>query len=394
MTGPLNFFSGLQTSSECPEKTEGPNLNRKESYMNQPLTYLDGETLMNTVLPPIRFVISQLLPQGLHVLAGAPKVGKSWLSLWLCLQVAEGKPAWEFSTTQGDVLYLCLEDSYSRIQNRLLDITDDAPPNLFFATMSEKLHCGLEQQIEQFLGAHPATALIVIDTLQRIRSGPNDANPYASDYRDLGILKDLADKHRIAILLIHHLRKMSDDDPMNMISGTTGISGATDTNFVLRKSKRSANTATLYCTGRDIEYRELPLEFDSAEHVWKLREGSAEQPAQARDELLLFLSEFLTQRKCFTGTATELAEELGKLSGEQYKPNVLKKKLLRCQQELLELGITLSTRRTHDRRELTLRVGCVSNDGKNDTGPVSDLPPQPSQLSQERPAHPGQDRGR
>lgn len=98
--------------------------------MNQPLTYMDGETLMNTVLPPIRFVISQLPPQGLHVLAGAPKVGKSWLSLWLCLQVAKGKPAWEFPTTQGDVLYLCLEDSYSRIQNRLLDITDDAPPVL------------------------------------------------------------------------------------------------------------------------------------------------------------------------------------------------------------------------------------------------------------------------
>ncbi len=356
--------------------------------MNQPLTYMDGETLMNTVLPPIRFVISQLLPQGLHVLAGAPKVGKSWLSLWLCLQVAKGEPAWEFPTTQGDVLYLCLEDSYSRIQNRLLDITDDAPPNLFFATMSERLHSGLEQQIERFLAAHPDTVLIVIDTLQRIRGGVNDANPYASDYRDLGILKELADKHRIAILLIHHLRKMSDDDPMNMISGTTGISGATDTNFVLRKSKRSSSSATLYCTGRDIEYRELLLEFDGTEHVWKLREDSVEQPAQVQDELVFFLSEFLEQRKCFTGTATELAEELDRFAGEQYKPNVLMKKLLRCQQELLDLGITLSTRRTHDRRELTLRVSCVSNDGKNDTGPVSDLLSQPSQLSQERPAPP------
>jgi len=278
--------------------------------MEHKLNTMDGETLMNTVLPPIRFVISQLLPQGLHVLAGAPKVGKSWLSLWLCLQVAKGEPAWEFPTTQGDVLYLCLEDSYSRIQNRLLDITDDAPPNLFFATMSEKLHSGLEQQIERFLTSHPDTALIVIDTLQRIRGGVNDANPYASDYRDLGILKTLADRHRIAILLIHHLRKMNDDDPMNMISGTTGISGATDTNFVLRKSKRSSNSATLYCTGRDIEYRELSLEFDGTEHVWKLREDNVEQTTQPQDELVFFLSEFLDQRKCVTGTATELADEL------------------------------------------------------------------------------------
>lgn len=88
-----------------------------------------------------------------------------------------------------------LEDSYSRIQNRLLDITEDAPPKLFFATMLEKLHSGLEQQIKRFLGAHPDTVLIVIDILQRIRGGVNDANPYASDYRDLGILKELTDKH-------------------------------------------------------------------------------------------------------------------------------------------------------------------------------------------------------
>lgn len=135
-----------------------------------PLTYLDGETLMSTVLLPIRFVVDKLLPQGLHILAGAPKVGKSWLALWLCLCVAKGEPVWNFPTFRGSVLYLCLEDSYSRIQNRLLDITDDAPANLCFATMSEKLHSGLVEQIEGFFSAHPDTVLVVIDTLQRIRA--------------------------------------------------------------------------------------------------------------------------------------------------------------------------------------------------------------------------------
>ena len=57
---------------------------------------------------------------------------------------------------------------------------------------------------------------------------------------------------------------------MDMISGTNGISGATDTNFVLMKTSRSKSTATLYCTGRDIEYRELNLEFDSETHFWNL----------------------------------------------------------------------------------------------------------------------------
>ena len=223
--------------------------------MKKRLQYVDGETLANTILPPIRFVIHELLPQGLHVLAGAPKVGKSWLSLWICLCVTQGEKLWDFPTQKGSVLYLCLEDSYARIQNRLLDLTDDAPGNLFFSILSEKLHEGLEEQLESFLAEHPDTVLVVIDTLQRVRNPMKDSNPYASDYRDLGVLKQLADRHGIALLLIHHLRKMNDDDPMNMISGTTGISGATDGNFVLRKDKRSTGTATLFCTGRDIPYQ-------------------------------------------------------------------------------------------------------------------------------------------
>ena len=348
-----------------------------------PLTYLDGETLISTVLPPIRFVVDKLLPQGLHILAGAPKVGKSWLVLWLCLCVAKGEPVWNFPTFRGSVLYLCLEDSYSRIQNRLLDITDDAPANLCFATVSEKLHSGLVEQIEGFLAERPETVLAVIDTLQRIRAVGNEANPYASDYRDLGVLKELADRHRIAILLIHHLRKLNDEDPMNMISGTTGISGATDTNLVLKKGKRSGSAATLYCTGRDIEYQELALEFDQNAHIWKLV-SSGEPIEEKQDEVLLSLSAFLSERREFTGTATELTEALEPYCREKMLPNVLMKHLLRRQEELSRRGITLQSRRTRDRRELVLTRACDGNDGsdgKNDTETVPDLLSQPSQLS-------------
>ena len=200
------------------------------------LQTIDADTLQSTAYEPVSFVVDELLPQGLHLLAGAPKIGKSWLALWLCLCTAQGKPLWTFATRPCEVLYLCLEDSFQRIQSRLFDLTEDAPPTLHFAVMSQQLHNGLVEQIEQFLKEHPQTRLIVIDTLQRIRTAANDANPYASDYRDIGVLKALADKHRIAILLVHHLRKMNDDDPMNMISGTTGLSGAADSNFVFRKS--------------------------------------------------------------------------------------------------------------------------------------------------------------
>ena len=234
------------------------------------LETIDAETLLGIPYEPLAFIVEELLPQGLHLLAGAPKIGKSWLALWLCLRVAQGEPLWNFSTRPCEVLYLCLEDSFQRIQSRLLDLTEDAPSTLHFAVMSEQLHAGLVEQMEQFLREYPATGLVVIDTLQHIRAVNSDANAYATDYRDIGVLKALADRHRIAVLLIHHLRKLNDDDPMNMISGTTGLSGATDSNFVLRRSKRRENTATLYCTGRDISYRELSLEFNSEAHIWNL----------------------------------------------------------------------------------------------------------------------------
>jgi len=231
-------------------KTSIPVTEKKD---NKNFRTIDGETLMSMPLAPIKYVVDSILPQGLHILAGSPKIGKSWMALWLCLSVAKGEMIWNFPVHQGTVLYLGLEDSMARLQSRLFDIMDDAPSNLHFATMSNSIADGLETQIENFIRERSDTNLIVIDTLQRIRTATNEANPYASDYRDIGILKSIADKHKIAILLVHHLRKMNDDDPMNMISGTTGITAAVDSSFVLKKDRRSDDKAVLYCTGRDIE---------------------------------------------------------------------------------------------------------------------------------------------
>ena len=96
------------------------------------LQTIDADTLLSTPLPATRFVVDRLLPEGLHILAGAPKIGKSWLALWLCLCVAKGESVWDFAVTKGTVLYLCLEDSLTRIQNRLFQITEDAPDTLHF----------------------------------------------------------------------------------------------------------------------------------------------------------------------------------------------------------------------------------------------------------------------
>ena len=319
------------------------------------LDTIDADTLLGIPYEPLSFIVEDLLPQGLHLLAGAPKIGKSWLALWLCLRVAQGESLWNFATKPCEVLYLCLEDSFQRIQNRLLDLTEDAPSTLHFAVMSEQLHSGLVEQMEQFLKAHPATGLVVIDTLQRVRTVNSDANAYASDYRDIGVLKALADRHRIAVLLIHHLRKLNDEDPMNMISGTTGLSGATDSNFVLRRSKRRENTATLYCTGRDISYRELSLEFDSESHVWDLISDDCGEETQSCSRLIFLLSALLREQPEICAPAKALLEKIDPDGVEGLTPNSFSHKLRKSVDALRRSGIAVAFRKSNGERLICLK---------------------------------------
>ena len=212
------------------------------------LTVIDGETLQDMRLQPGKFTIDMLLPQGISMLGGAPKNGKSWMVLEWCVRVAMGEPVWGLPVKRGSTLYLCLEDPLRRVRDRLLQLTDEAPPNAFFATAAEKSGQGLCEQIREFIREHPYTVLVAIDTFQIIRSGGQDIS-YASDYSEVRELKKLADELQISILLVHHLRKQGASDPLNKLSGTTGISGAMDTVFILERGQRSEDSATMVCTG-------------------------------------------------------------------------------------------------------------------------------------------------
>ena len=337
------------------------------------LLTIDGETLMSQPLTPLNFVVDTLLSQGLHILAGSPKVGKSWLALWLAVTVAKGDPVWGMGVKQGTTLYLCLEDSTLRIQNRLFEITEDAPANVHFTTNSNTLGKGLEEQLRAFLTEHPDTVLVIIDTLQMIRGAGYD-NTYANDYRDLSVLKHIADTHGISILLVHHLRKMNDDDPMNMISGTTGLSGATDSNFVLRKSQRRENTATLYCTGRDIPYRELALEFDGEDHVWKLLSDDCEQKEQPNERILFLLSELLRRQPEISAPAKVLLEKIDPAGTEGLTPNSFSHRIRKSVDALRRNGITVSFRKSNGDRLICLkRVDGVDNPA---TGNIVTIDPE------------------
>ena len=322
------------------------------------LETMTAEQLQSAPYSPVPFLVDELLPEGLHILAGAPKIGKSWLALWLCLCVAQGQPLWNFAVTQGEVLYLSLEDSYRRIQSRLFDLTDDAPQTLHFAILADTLKHGLEQQIEQFLTEHPATKLVVIDTLQRVRSTGGDSNLYANDYQDVGLLKQLADKHHIAILLIHHLRKLHDDDPMNMISGSTGLSGAADSAFVLQKNARSANAATLHCTGRDIPDRTLKLDLGEEDHVWKLLADSKTCTGASRIsalQLVHLFSALLSADPTYTGTPSALSAKIDPDGRLGITPKKVTRLVLENVETLRGNGILVKIYRSNGKRWISLK---------------------------------------
>ena len=189
------------------------------------------------------------------------------------LRVA-GIPLWDMPTMEGDVLYLCLEDTFCRIQDRLFRLTDEASGRLHFAVASCKLSDGLIVQLEDYLKEYPDSRLIVIDTLQKIRTASKD-NAYASDYGDISLIKDFADRHSLAVIVVHHIRKQNDSDVFNKVSGTTGLTGSADATFVLEKEKRASDTAKLYVTGRDTPYQEYTLRFRDCS--WELVERKTQE---------------------------------------------------------------------------------------------------------------------
>ncbi len=334
----------------------------------QNLKTIDGATLMNQPLRPPNFIVNSLLSQGLHILAGSPKVGKSWLALWLAVTVAKGEPVWGMETRQGTTLYLCLEDSTLRIQNRLFEITEDAPDNVHFCTECALLGRGLEQQLEKFLVDHPDTVLVIIDTLQMIR-GNNYDNTYANDYRDLSVLKHIADEHRIAILLIHHLRKEPAEDVFNRISGTTAISGAVDSSLTLVEERRGCGQATLSCIGRDIEYRELMLERGE-DNVWELRADTLTRPELAGNKIVSLLCAVMRDREKFSGTPTELVELIGTVTGETVSTKKVSGLVLQTVDALRKNGIDAVVRRSNGKRLIELfRAASDDTPGASNTDP-------------------------
>ena len=335
------------------------------------LNVIDAHELMERDLPPPRFCVDTLLPQGLTILGGAPKVGKSWLVLDLSVHIAKGEAIWNLPTRQSGVLYLCLEDSEKRVQQRLLSITDEVPQErLFLATQAGKLADALCTQIREQVRLHPDIALVIVDTFQMVRGGADVT--YANDYENVQRMKALSDDLGIALLLVHHLRKRGDSDELNKLSGTTGLSGAADAVLILDRSDRMREEAKLTCTGRDIEARELQLRFNRGECVWELLRDSLEQRSLPAE--LSALVSLLQQRGAFSGSNTALAAEVSAVIGQSVPAKGLKQLMNQWRGQLEREGIHFRSHRSNGERLVEVAFSSALSSAASDASDAKTPP--------------------
>ncbi|MBK6087296.1 helicase RepA family protein [Ruminococcus difficilis] len=299
--------------------------------------------------PPI---VDGLLYSGLYLFVGSPKIGKSFLMAQLAYHISTGTPIWNYKVNKGTVLYLALEDDYSRLQKRLYQMFGtDSADNLYLSVSASQLNDGLDKQLESFITKHADTKLIIIDTLQKVREVSSDYS-YSNDYEIISRLKRFADNNKICMILVHHTRKQKSDDSFDMISGTNGLLGAADGAFVLQKEKRTANAATLEISGRDQQDQKLYLNRNPDNLIWELDRTETELWKEPPEPLLQVISQkFSESSPAWQGSPTELVSWLG----VDMKPNALSLKLnINAARLFNEYGIRYSNRHTHSGRVITL----------------------------------------
>jgi DNA polymerase I-like protein with 3'-5' exonuclease and polymerase domains len=253
-----------------------------------------SQDLRNMTFKPIKYVVPGVIVEGLTLFAGKPKIGKSWLLLHAAIAVAAGESTLgDIACEEGDVLYCALEDNLRRLQSRMRILRPDRPwpARLHFQTEMPRLSVGGLDYIREWLDSAECPRLIGIDTLAMVRPPKGrDTTQYDADYNAVVALRALAGERGVAVVVVHHLRKMDSDDAFDTVSGTLGLTGAPDTILVLKRDQNGA--VILHGRGRDLEELEKAMAFDKATCTWSIA-GEVQEVRQstARQKILNVLAE-------------------------------------------------------------------------------------------------------
>ncbi len=259
---------------------------------------IDVKDLMEMEFPPIKWVVPDIIPEGLTLMSGREKLGKSTLLLGLCVSVSTGGVALSAKKVEkGEVLGLFLEDNPRRLQKRIKKITLGSIVDLSsfrLQTRWPRVDQGGLEKLDRYLSENPNTRLVIIDTLKMWRSSKgSNKGIYDQDYESLAPLRELSDKHNTAILVTHHNNKAENpENPFDAVSGSTGLLGASNTNIVLQRLNTGLGL-TFHIEGHDIEERkEYALLYEPATWTFKLdTETEKHKTSKERAEILDLITE-------------------------------------------------------------------------------------------------------
>jgi hypothetical protein len=364
------YSSAIREESRTYENADSPKLildtgkqlGEKPPVPVPQLNTYSASELYDMTFPPPAFAVEQLMPSGLCILAAAPKMGKSLLSLLLGCCVADGKDFLGFPTNRGDVLYLDLESRDWRVKNRIEKIWPArAPEKLFITHNALNLDVGLLDQMKAWLNNSEEPRLIIVDTLGRVRGRPNrNGNAYQFDTAELAEIKRIADDYKITVLLVHHLNKNSKlADPYERISGTMGLTGAADHIYLLT-GERDRPEKTLSASGRDIESFDIVLRCENC--LWQKVSDNAdvynENVSFRRSPVIQGIIRLMDKREVWTGTASDLLEDICMTldyTPADLKPSVIGKEIAMYGNRLKkETGICVDRDRTMNSRRIVI----------------------------------------
>ena len=238
---------------------------------------------MAATFPPVRWIVEGVIPEGLTLLAGPPKLGKSWFTLDMAIAVATGGNCLGREVAGGDVLLMALEDNDRRIQNRMNKVLphheDWGGMRLSTYTLNswDPLHtldAGALDAMDAWRASVASPRVVVVDVLAKVkpvkRSGESD---YDAMYRGLRDLHAWAAEHSLSVVVVHHTRKGARPaDPFEAVSGTMAFTAVPDATLVMFPDANGNFDAELYGRGRDVAEFEEALNW---EHFrWQLVEDA------------------------------------------------------------------------------------------------------------------------
>ena len=262
-------------NNDNPPTPDPHELSALESRGRAAGVYWNATDLMSHEFPDPRWAVPGLVAEGLNLLVGSPKLGKSWLCLGLGVAIASGGVALgKVRVEQGSVLYAALEDTPRRLQGRLRAVLSGVPvPATLSITTSLPRGAEMTALVGEWLEHHPDARLVVIDVLRKVTPRSDGrSGAYEADYDAMGALKALADAHSVAVIAVHHTRKTTDEgDVFNEVSGSTGLTGAADAILIAKRARNTAE-AVLHVTGRDVTEHEYALSWHAESCTWSLLE--------------------------------------------------------------------------------------------------------------------------